>query len=60
MSDGEQIYNGKCDQSMKGYFKKFGVIMPKYVNPADFLIKLAIDSKIVDKRLKHSELVKKC
>ena len=60
ISDGEQIYNGKCDQSMKAYFKTLGVEMPRYVNPADFLIKLAIDPKIVSKRLQHSELVKKC
>jgi ATP-binding cassette subfamily G (WHITE) protein 2 len=60
MSDGEIIYNGRCDDSIKDYFLRLGVQMPKYVNPADFLIKLAAEPKLIDSNLGHSLIVKKC
>lgn len=33
------------------------VEMPQYVNPADFLVKMAIDTRLIDKRLTVEALV---
>ena len=52
MSGGELIYNGACDASIQQYFaSNFKIPVPKYFNPADFLIMLATDPSFISKKL---------
>jgi hypothetical protein len=56
MSEGQAIYNGPM-QDIKSYFKQnMGLTMPLFTNPSDYLIKLAIEPKIVDKDLTSEKL----
>lgn len=41
LSEGYTIYNGER-QNLISHFAKVGVEVPKFTNPADFLIRLAI------------------
>ena len=41
LSNGSQVYLGPPDDSLRTYFSEMGVQMPKYCNPADFLLKIA-------------------
>lgn len=58
MSDGYTIYNGQVSD-VKSYFEnEFGLHMPKYTNPSDYLIKLATVPSLVDPGLSIQKLVK--
>ncbi len=58
MSDGYTIYNGQV-YDVKPYFEnEFGLHMPKYTNPSDYLIKLATVPSLVDPGLSIQKLVK--
>ena len=47
LSEGYTIYNGK-NTDIIPYLKSNEITMPPYTNPADFLIKLAIEPKLID------------
>jgi hypothetical protein len=58
LSDGYTIYNGQV-ADVKPYFEnEFGLHMPKYTNPSDYLIKLATVPSLVDPGLSIQKLVK--
>ncbi|CDW87920.1 abc transporter family protein [Stylonychia lemnae] len=51
LSEGHTIYNGPTNQ-IPGYFmKNFGLKIKKYTNPADYLIKMAHDPKLISDKL---------
>lgn len=59
MSVGRTIYNGPVNQ-VNRYFSALGSPLPAYTNPADFLIRVAIDPKLVGLHLSVMKLEKQC
>ena len=58
MSEGNTIYNGSVSD-IKGYFdREFNLKLPMYTNPADYLIKLAVEPTYVRGDLKIDGLKK--
>ena len=56
-NDGSLIYSGSCDERISKFFtQNFGVQIPKFCNPSDFLIKLAHDPKLVSRKLTTTKL----
>eukprot|EP00347_Sterkiella_histriomuscorum_P011999 403370276 len=55
LSDGQSIFNGEA-RSIKQYFEGFGVHFPRFTNPADFLIRMAIDPTLIRKDLTAESL----
>ena len=57
LSEGRTLYNGRV-ADIKPYFEgQFGLQMPRYTNPSDYLIKLATDTRLVSADLSIEELV---
>ena len=60
LSDGFMIYSGTPKGCIE-YFKKFGVIMSTYSNPADKLAQIAASCKtIISEDLEFFDLVDEC
>lgn len=60
LSEGRTIYNGPVSQ-IKSYFEShFDVVFPRYTNPSDYLIKLAIDPTLVGGKLTSEALTERC
>lgn len=48
LSDGYAIYNGKPINT-PNYYAQIGIKIPMFTNPADFIIKMAINPFLVSK-----------
>lgn len=59
MSVGRTIYNGPV-KGINGYFSGLGSPLPAYTNPSDYLIRLAIDPKLVGLHYSVMRLEKEC
>ena len=59
MSTGRTIYNGPVS-NIQSYFSNLGAPLPDYTNPADYLIRVAIDPKLVGLHLSVLRLDKEC
>ncbi|CDW71880.1 abc transporter family protein [Stylonychia lemnae] len=55
LSDGYTVFNGQASE-IQQYFQNIGVKFPKFTNPADFLIRLAIDPSLIRKDLSAESL----
>jgi ABC-type multidrug transport system ATPase subunit len=60
LSDGHAIYNGPVSE-IKSYMESnIGIVFPKYMNPSDYLIKLAISPYLIHPLLNTDQLKKLC
>ena len=60
LSDGDTIYNGPVADIKDYYEKKHNLTIPRYNNPSDYLIKLAIDPTLVRQDLTIFQLSTEC
>lgn len=52
LSDGYTIINSKAIM-VKDYLKSIGLMMPMFTNPADYIIRLAINPSMMRQDLNH-------
>lgn len=60
LSEGHAIYNGPVSKIKEYVETNFDLIFPKYVNPADYLVKLAIQPHLINPLITTSMLKEKC
>lgn len=58
LSEGQTVYNGTPQKAIK-FLKDVGASLPRYFNPADQLLKLAHDPKIIDEKLSVKSVAEK-
>ena len=59
LSSGHTIYNGPVSR-IDSYFAALGAPIPEYTNPADFLIRVAIEPKLGGLQYSTGRLAKEC
>eukprot|EP00347_Sterkiella_histriomuscorum_P020203 403338701 len=59
LSEGHTIFNGPAN-NIQNFLSDFNMSIPRFTNPADFILKIAIDPKIVNQEVTTIMIANKC